>query len=173
LRRSSINLNVLTIEDATRVADAVKETEKSAQTIATEGKERSPGSTPQVTADDLYAQVVKYVPTPLIGLYLFAVNAALSSFAGKGERVALWIIFCVFVLATIGFLRNRGVRRPGQIALSVAAFIAWIAASPGPFQAIKEYPEVIGTFALLAVVLVTLVFRLKPLPDAVINEIKP
>jgi hypothetical protein len=57
--------------------------------------------------------------------------------------------------------------------VSVAAFIAWVAASPDPFQAIKGYPEVIGTFALIAVVLGSLVFQLKPLPDRVINDSKP
>jgi hypothetical protein len=168
-----VNLNILTVDDAAAVADAVKATDKSPREIATEGRDRRPGETPQVTADDLYAQVVKYVPTPLIGLYLLAVNAALSAFSDDDERIALWVIFVVFVLAVIGFLRTRGVHRPLQIGVSIAAFVAWVAASPGPFQAIKDYPEVIGTFALLAVVLVTLVFRLKPLPTSVINDAKP
>jgi hypothetical protein len=168
-----VNLNVVTLDDAERMAEAVKATSKPPREVAAEGRRRSGGRTPQVTADDLYTQVVKYVPTPLIGLYLVAVNAALSSFSGRTERWALWIIFVVFAVAIIWFLRTRNVRRPAQIVLSVAAFVAWVAASPGPFQAIKDYPEVIGTFALLAVVLVTLVFRLKPLPDDVIDDAKP
>jgi hypothetical protein len=168
-----MNLNIMTVADAAKVADAVKVSDKSGEVIAEEGMARVPGETPQVAGDDLYSQVVKYVPTPLIGLYLVAVNAALSSFSGHSERVALWIIFLVFAAAIVAFLRTRGVRRLGQIVISVAAFVAWVAASPGPFQSIKDYPEVIGTFALLGVILVTLVFKLKPLPDSVINEVKP
>jgi hypothetical protein len=126
-----------------------------------------------VAADDLYTQVLKFVPTPLIGLYLLAVNAAESAFKGNTERVALWIIFVVFAVSIVGFLRTRAVRRIGQIALSVAAFVAWVAASPGPFRAIKDYPEVIGTFALLALVVAALVFRIKPLPQDVIDDSKP
>ena len=168
-----MNLNVFTVEDATTVAEAVKETNKSARAIAAEGKERKPGETPQIAADDIYTRVLKYVPTPLIGFYLFFVNAALSSFSGDEERVALWIIFVVFALAVIAFLRTRGVKRPGQIALSLAAFVAWVAASPGPFQAIKDYPEVIGTFALGAVALAAVVFQLKPLPATVLEHAKP
>jgi hypothetical protein len=170
---ASVNLNVLTVDDAAEIAESVKRSGKSGNEIAREGKQRLPGATPQVSADDLYTQVLKFVPTPLIGLYLFTVNAALSAFSGKGERVALWVIFGVFTLAIIGFLRTRKVRRGGQIALSVLAFIAWVAASPGPFQAIKDYPEVIGTFALTAVVLAVLVFQLKPLPKNVLEESMP
>ena len=120
-----MNLNVLTVDDAAELADAVKKSPKSGKQIAAEGQARKPGQTPQVTADDLYTQVLKFVPTPLIGLYLITVNAALSSFSGTDERVALWVIFAVFALAVIGFLRTRDVRRKGQIAVSVGAFIAW------------------------------------------------
>jgi hypothetical protein len=168
-----VNLNIFTVTDGAKIAAAVKDTPKTPQEIAEEGKAAVPGQTPQVTGDDLYTQILKYVPTPLIGLYLLTVNAALSAFDGDGERVALWIIFGVFTLAVIFFLRSRQVRRVEQIAISTVAFIAWVAASPGPFQAIRGYPEVIGTFALIAVVLVTVVFQLKPLPDNVLNESKP
>lgn len=168
-----MNLNIMTVGDAARIADAVKATPKSGVEIAAEGRRRTPGTTPQVSADDLYMQVVKYVPTPLIGLYLLAVNAALSAFSGDAERVALWVIFGVFGLSVIGFLRTRKVARVEQIGMSVAAFVAWVAASPGPLQAIEGYPEVIGTFALLAIVLVAIVFQLRPLPDAVLEASKP
>lgn len=168
-----MNLNIFTAADASRVADAVKSSDKSGAEIAEQGRARQPGETPQVAADDLYSQVVKYVPTPLLGLYLVAVNAAASSFSGSTERVTLWVIFGVFAISVVGFLHTRKVRRWEQIGVSVAAFVAWVAASPGPFQAIHNYPDVIGTFALIAVVLVTLVFHLKPLPKDVIEDAAP
>jgi hypothetical protein len=168
-----MNLNILTVKDATTLAQAVKDSPKTPEEIAREGKDALPGETPQVTADDLYTQVLKFVPTPLVGLYLLSVNAALSAFDGKDERTALWIIFIVFTVAVIFFLRTRKVRRAKQIAISVAAFVAWVAASPGPFQAIKNYPEVIGTFALVAMVLVILVFQIKPLADEELKESAP
>lgn len=168
-----MNLNIFTEADAATVAEAVKSSEKSGAKIAHEAKARKEGETPQVAADDLYSQVMKYVPTPLLGLYLVAVNAALSSFSGSTERVALWVIFGVFAISVIGFLRTRKVERWEQIGISVAAFVAWVAASPGPLQAIDNYPDVIGTFALIGVVLVALVFQLKPLPADVIKDSGP
>lgn len=168
-----MNLNIFTEADATAVAQAVKQSPKSATEIAEQARARKPGETPQVAADDLYSQVLKYVPTPLLGLYLVAVNAAASSFSGNTERVTLWVIFGIFAISVVGFLHTRKVKRWEQIAVSVAAFVAWVAASPGPFQAIHNYPDVIGTFALIAVVLVTLVFHLKPLPDDVIESSEP
>src|SRR3954470_14502604 len=119
-----MNLNVFTVEDAAKVAAAVKDSTKEPREIAVEGRDSTPGTTPQVSADDVYTQVLKFVPTPLIGLYLFAVNAALSAFSGRTERVALWIIFIVFLLAVFGFLRSRDVSRTSQILISLAAFVA-------------------------------------------------
>jgi hypothetical protein len=168
-----VNLNIFTEKDAEVIADAVKTTSKTGRAIAREGKEKLPGKTPQVTADDLYSQVLKYVPTPLIGLYLVAVNAALSSFSGDTEKAFLWGIFVLFTIAVGVFLLKRGVKRVSQIAISLAAFVAWVTASPGPFQVIDGYPEVIGTFALLAVTVVALVLQLKPLPADAIEEALP
>jgi len=168
-----VNLNIFTEADATKVTRAVKESPKTPTEIAEQGRAAKPGETPQVAADDLYSQVVKYVPTPLLGLYLVAVNAAASSFSGNTERVTLWVIFGIFAISVVGFLHTRKVKRWEQIGVSVAAFVAWVAASPGPFQAIHNYPDVIGTFALIAVILVTLVFHLKPLPDDVIEDSGP
>ena len=107
----------------------------------------------------------------MIGLYLLAVNAALSAFSGDVERGFLWGIFVVFTLAVIGFLHTRKVRRRQQIAVSVAAFVAWVMASPGPFQAIEGYPEVLGTFALLTVVLAAVVFRWTPIAQGGAREL--
>src|SRR5207302_287940 len=96
----------------------------------------APAKAPQITEDDLYARLLKYIPAPLIGLYLMASNAIVGSAKGNVEKGLAWGAFVVFVVAVAMFLRGRGVKRRRQIVVSLAAFAAWAAASPGPFQLI-------------------------------------
>jgi hypothetical protein len=63
--------------------EAVKESPKRPQEVATEGQGRSPGSTPQVAADDLCIQVLKYIPSPL---YLLIVIVLVGSIGLRGSR---------------------------------------------------------------------------------------
>jgi hypothetical protein len=169
-----MNLNVITPQDATVLASAVKTTPKEPEDIAAEGQARPTGTTPQVAADDLYTKVVKYIPTPLIGLYLVMINLFLSGFESeRSKEIACWITFGVFTILVVLFLRNRKVHRPHQIAVSVGAFIAWATASPGPFQLIGGWKEWIGTAALVAVSAIFVVWQVKPLPQDVLNESAP
>jgi len=64
----------------------VKESPKRPQEVATEGQGRSLGSTPQVAADDLCIQVLKYIPSPLIGFYLLIVIVLVGSIGLRGSR---------------------------------------------------------------------------------------
>ena len=164
-----MNLNVFTEEDAERTVRRVKDPDVPPTRIAKKGKKR-PAKAPQVTEDDLYTRLLKYIPAPLIGLYLMAVNAILSGSDGETEKWLLWGAFAVVAIAVAVFLRRRGVKRDSQIAVSVLAFIAWAAASPGPFQIWGDWRQLYGTLALIGMVVVIIALRLKALPDDVINE---
>jgi FtsH-binding integral membrane protein len=169
-----MNLNVFTQQDATRIAEAVKATDKTAEQVAEQGKDPE-GKAPQVTEDSLYARVLKYIPAPLIGLYLLAVNTFLSVFKTEetARKVSTWITFVVAAILIAVYLKQRGVKRVTQIGISLLAFVAWAVASPGPFQQIHKYEPWWGTVALILVSAVFLSVKIEPLPESVINETKP
>lgn len=160
-----MDLNVYTQGDAEEAAKTVKNDPASPKDIADPDKPTSSGET--LTKDDVYTRVLKYVPAPLIGLYLMATNLVISQ-ADNGEQpseLTLWIILAVGALATIGYLVRRKVKRLGQIALSVIAFFAVASASPGPFQQIEDWNELWGTLALIGAAVVLIVFKPGEIPE--------
>jgi drug/metabolite transporter (DMT)-like permease len=117
---------------------------------------------------------VKYIPTPLIGLYLLLVNLFLSGFSSKSaKQISCWIAFGVFAILVALFLRNRGVKRTSQLVVSCLAFVAFAMASPGAFQLITDWKEWFGTVALIAIATVFVVWNVAPLPNDVINDSSP
>lgn len=171
-----MNLNIMTTEDATRTTEAVKASPKSAETIAMEGQAAAPGNTPQVTADDVYTQIIKYIPSALIGLYLLIINVLVGSISSKDiDAKRLWcgVAFGVWLVLIPIFLRSRKVARWSQIVISMVAFSAWAAASPGIFELINGYPDWIGTIALALALALFVSFQVKPLPQTVINDSVP
>jgi hypothetical protein len=160
-----MDLNVYTETDAVNAAEVVKQDPAAPSEIADPNRETASGDT--LTRDDLYAKVLKYVPAPLIGIYLMATNLVVSQ-ADNGEEpneILLWIILAVFLAATGAYLVVRKVRRVPQIGISVVAFLAFAAASPGPFQQISGWDELWGTLALLGAALVLAVFQPGPIPE--------
>jgi hypothetical protein len=164
-----VNLNIITDKDAEIITEEVKKTEHSTERIAKRRRKKT-GDTPQVTEDDLYTRLLKYIPTPLIGLYLLLVNGALSAFDGDAKTAVTWGLFGLFTLAIIPFLRTRKVRRRSQIAVSVLAFVAWAIASPGPFGLLGGWNAFYGTIALGLMTLFLIVFQAKPLDEAILKE---
>jgi hypothetical protein len=157
-----MNLNVVTEEDAVRAVDDVKSDTAPAPDIANESTETDSGTVPQVTVDDLYSRLLKFIPAPLIGIYLMVTNLILDG--NDANESLLWIVFAFFVAATAAYLMVRKVKRIGQIAVSVLAFGAFAAASPGPFQQLDGWESLYGTLALAAVAVVLIVFKPSPLP---------
>ena len=179
-----MNLNVFTEKDAERVASAVKKTSETAESIARRGVERG-RATPQVTEDDLYSKVLKYIPAPLIGLYLFLANLVLNegsndqreidlgmlgSFSTTGKQALLWILVALFAVLTPIYLRRNEFQRTGQLLASVVAFLAFVAASSGPQQLYDWWHPWYASLILGLAVLLLLVFRPRPLPENVLQE---
>lgn len=163
-----MNLNVLTARDAERIAGRVKTTGESAESISNRGVDASKPE-PQVTQDDIYTKLLKYIPAPLLGLYLFVVNIILGSTKGETEKWGAWITFVVFVVLIVIFLVRRRVHRVLQIVASTLAFAALAAASPGPFQLISDWKEWFGSVALGVVLAILIAVKPGDLPDDVIN----
>lgn len=165
-----MNLNVITAKDARVIAGEVQETNQTPEEIAKKGLEKPSGQAPQVTEDDLYARLLKYIPAPLIGLYLMATNTIVGASSGTTEKVGTWIALGAFAVLIVVFLKNRAVRRTRQIVVSVVAFLAWAAASPGPFQTLSWWDAWIGTLALIGAVAVFIAVNIAPLPEDVLKE---
>jgi len=160
-----MDLNIYTQADAERAAKTVKGDPASPGEIADPNNETDSGKT--LTKDDVYGRVLKYVPAPLIGLYLMATNLVISQ-ADEGEEPSektLWVILIVAVIAIIGFLVKREVKRVSQLVLSAVAFLAVASASPGPFQQIDDWNELWGTLALIGAAALFVVFKPKALPE--------
>lgn len=160
-----MDLNIYTETDAEKAAVTVKNDPAPVADIANPDKETKSGKT--LTKDDVYGRVLKYVPAPLIGLYLMATNLVISR-AGDGEEpseLTLWIILGVALVIILSFLVKREVKRVSQLALSAVAFLAVASASPGPFQQIENWDELWGTLALIAVAAVLVVFKPDPIPE--------
>ncbi len=81
-----MNLNVMTVGDAAKIADAVKSSDQSGAAIAQDGKQRTGGETPQVSADDTYSMLLKLVPVPLLGFYLALENLFLTNMGRSSTR---------------------------------------------------------------------------------------
>lgn len=161
-----MNLNVITTADAVRTISAVREDTALPAQVANEGFRTQAAKAPQVTADDLYSRLLKYIPAPLIGTYLFVVNVVHSGL-GAGQKPSaalLWILLAVFLAVTAVWLLRRGVKRPLQIGVSILAFAAFATASQGPFQTIPGWQPFYSTVAIAIVGAVLLAFTPGPLP---------
>jgi hypothetical protein len=170
-----MNLNVLTQQDAERMADRVKATAESSESIAKRGVD-SKKEEPGLTQDDVYTRLLKYIPAPLIGLYLFGMNIGLSATEGDNEWNLAWFGFGLFAFLTPIYLYRRKIRRVLQIFASVAAFAAFAAASPGPFQLIRDWKvigdwqEWYGSIALVVVLAILIALQPGDLPEDAIEQ---
>ncbi len=155
-----MNLNYITEEDAVKSADAVKTTTASAEDIANPDKKTDVGKRPQVTADDLYSKLLKFIPAPLLGIYLMATNVivGMTNLGQQLIEALLLGVLVFFVIATIVFLKVRKVRT-GQVWMSATAFIVFAAGSPGWFTYLNWWQPAFATLALIAVAVVIVVFK--------------
>jgi uncharacterized membrane protein len=162
-----MNLNVITTADAVRTLSAVRRDDALPAQVANEGVRTQSGKAPQITADDLYSRLLKYIPAPLIGTYLFLVDAVHGGTGGTQEPAAalLWSLLVVFLAVTAAWLVQRGVKRPLQIGASILAFAAFATASQGPFQTIPGWQPYYSTLAIGIVAALLLAFRPGPLPE--------
>jgi hypothetical protein len=161
-----MNLNVFTEADAMRAVDAVRADSAHASDVANENVSTAKaGKAPQVTADDLYGKILKYIPAPLIGIYLLLTNAIIAAKPDDGTP-NLWLlggVLLFFVVATVVFLRVRDIRRVRQIALSVVSFLVFSMGSPGIFTYVDWWQPLYATITLGLVGVIIAVYPMPPL----------
>jgi hypothetical protein len=161
-----VNLNYITTSDAVAAAIAVKNTKASAQDVADPGTTTDAGKVPQVTADDLYSKILKFIPAPLLGIYLMATNVIIEM-APDNQKPNQWLLLgalVLFVVATIAFLKVRKVRT-SQVWMSATAFVVFAMGSPGWFQYQGWWRPGVATLALILAAGLIVVFEPKtPLP---------
>jgi hypothetical protein len=178
-----MNLNIMTVEDATKVAEAVKATKKSPEDIAKDGQLALDGETPQVSADDVYSTLLKIVPVPLLGFYLAFQNLWLTVAGDDRQEIlfitaswkqfATWATLGIFAVLVPLLLHQNKVHRVSQLAIAFVAFVVLATASPGPFQLIGGWKEWGGTAALFAMGVLLLFYRPAKLPDSVLTNSGP
>jgi hypothetical protein len=162
-----MNLNYITTNDAVAAAIAVKSTRASANDVADPQTTTDAGKVPQVTADDLYSKILKFIPAPLLGIYLMATNVIIGM-PPQGQQPNQWLLLgalVLFVIATIAFLKVRKVRTT-QVWISAFAFVVFAMGSPGWFQYQGWWHPAVATLALILGAGLIVVFEPKtPLPS--------
>ncbi|HEX5619361.1 MAG TPA: hypothetical protein VFX51_13135 [Solirubrobacteraceae bacterium] len=178
-----MNLNVITPHDAARMTAAIKESDKTATTIAEEATQAPTGETPQVSADDVYTTLLKIVPVPLLGFYL-AFQTLWLSVAGDdtheflfitatSKQFATWATLIVFLVLVVLFLLQRKIKRGLQYIVTVVAFAVLATASQGPFQLASWWKEWIGTAALFGMGVVLIFYQPRDLSADDIAKMTP
>lgn len=167
-----MNLNVITESDATRLGEAVKKTPKSAAAIASETTKP-----PTVTKDDLYGRLLKFIPAPLLAVYVFVQNIVLSVAMDRDLRLALALtIFVVFAVLMVVYVRGqKNVKRAGQLAAMVFSFAVFAFSTNGPEQVFAWYEPWHGSVALglAAAVLIAFAPQVPDLSEGEIQEMMP
>ena len=82
-------------------------------------------------ADRYLDRLLKYLPAEVVALYLAVQTAVLGLPAGSQRQVGGILVFAIFLVGTYFWLRNDGVTRTTQIAISIGAFVVWVLATSG------------------------------------------
>lgn len=117
------------------------------------------------TADDALDKLFKYIPSITVATYL-AIQGIITQVHDPSVRK--WVLVAVVVILLAGtylFLTARKVRRVTQLAASLGAFVVWVFALGGPFQAFwGGYEAWMGSIALMLGAYLLAVWNPPPLP---------
>lgn len=129
------------------------------------GTAAPPGGVTPPTADDLVSKLLKFVPIPVLGLYLMAVGVVGSATEGSEQENWLLGLLVLFTLATLAFVKRvLHVQRGSQLLVSGVAFLVYVFAIGDWFATRSWYDPFQGTLALIAFALVALIYQPKELP---------
>jgi hypothetical protein len=114
---------------------------------------------PPPTKDEYLGRLIKYIPTEIVGLYLFLAGIIPSKTSGP-DYDSLWVVFWICLVLTFVYMW-RATRSPGgkplwiQVVIATIAFPIWVAAIGGPFVTLSWYK---GYFASALLAIATVVF---------------
>lgn len=103
-------------------------------------EELQTGTEPNIPPDGYWDRLRKYIPAEVIGFWL-TVNSMIQSAADDIPKAGLlWLLFIIGLVCTFVWTRRR-TNQSGkptawtQIWVSCGAFIVWVFATGGPFEA--------------------------------------
>jgi len=116
--------------------------------------------------DDALDRLFKYIPSITVGTYLAIQGVVIQIADGDTRKWTLLIVSLVLVAGTYLFLRRRNVKRAEQLLASIGAFIVWVFALGGPFDAFwKGYEPWMGSVALFLGAFLLAAWKPPPIPD--------
>ncbi|GAA3989763.1 hypothetical protein GCM10022247_05470 [Allokutzneria multivorans] len=136
---------------------------------ATRGDSDRPGKAlpGQLTADDYWSRLAKYVPIEMISAYVLLKGLIESAY--KPGQTALTValgVLAVLGAATTWLFSRRVLRvvRKSQAVLSVFGFLVWTIATGGVFATMSWYQPWMGTAAVIMFGVAVQIIQLPPLP---------
>jgi hypothetical protein len=124
-------------------------------------------NTQQLTADDYWSRLTKYVPIEIISAYLI-LKGLIESDTGSSQSVQNIFLATIVVLGIAGTWAFAQVAlkvvRPAQITISCIAFIAWSAVSGGWFSLQGWYRPWFGAALVVVFGVLVRIVKVPPLP---------
>jgi hypothetical protein len=121
----------------------------------------------QLTADDYWSCLAKYVPIEVISAYLI-IKGLIESDSGADlttRSVLLGVLGALGIVATWAFARRvLNVVRLAQIVMSCIAFLAWAAVSGGWFSLQPWYRPWFGAALVVVFGVLVRIVQVPPLP---------
>jgi hypothetical protein len=99
-----------------------------------------------------FDRVLKYIPADVVAAWIFISGVIATATAGPTETV-LWIVFVIVTILTALWTWRQTEPELGpattQIVIATIAFVVWVFALGGPFQALPFYQPWIGSVVLV------------------------
>jgi hypothetical protein len=153
----AVNRNIVTPTDVALGSSSVRgDNEGEGKTL--------PG---QLTADDYWSRLAKYVPIEMISAYVL-LKGLIESAYRPGQTALAVALGALMVLGAgttwVFAIRVLHIVRRSQAALSVSGFLVWVVATGGFFATLSWYQPWMGTAAVIMFGVAVQIIQLPPLP---------
>jgi hypothetical protein len=137
-------------------------------TAADETRLNQAGGAPAPTSrDDALDKLFKFIPSITVGTYLAIDGVVVQLSDATTRKWVLLLVSVVMLAGTYLFLKRRGVSRAQQILASLGAFVVWVFALGGPFDAFWDgWEEWMGSVALFLGAFLLVAWKPDPLPES-------
>jgi hypothetical protein len=120
-------------------------------------------STAAETPDNYTAQIVKLIPTEIVGVYL-GIQNILSGLTQPVQAIVQGIVFlAILAIAPVYLRRVGGVTDSGQRTISLISYLIWGISLGGPFEYVLNYLKSPVTAQLIGGILVMFYTLIVPL----------
>lgn len=107
-----------------------------------------------VTIDNFFDQIIKYIPSDIVSAWIAVTGLIDSASDAIPKNKLLWILFIIIIAITVIWTwmqTNEPNKSPAyrQIFISTTAFIVLVFALGGPFATLKWYQPLYGSLCLI------------------------